>query len=249
MIRAPDVAAGESEDLVQLLDLGPTVLELAGAVPADSMLGTSILGGGSEFAVVSSTFGAGPLRWAWQEGYDKVVLRMLAQPGLGVEARTKMEEGVPLDAGGFHFQLDADPHEDEPGTVAPELLERVGEAFAATTGQMVPGVQLVVWNQAGPLSLELGLEAGVVQAWSGAPMRVKSSNGRMLLECDNAFPLCSLALAGVEAADEIGVLEVAATPPTRLTPGIQLWRNPPRPLVVQGHEETLERLRALGYLK
>ena len=37
--------------------------------------------------------------------------------------------------------------------------------------------------------------------------------------------------------------------PTEVRDGAYLWWNPPKSLVVGGHRETLERLRALGYIQ
>jgi len=122
LVRGPGVPPGDVDTPVQLLDLGPTVLELMGVAGADGMVGRSLLAGGSPAPLVSTTFGGGPLRWAWRRDMDKVVLRMAAQPDLGWEVQSAMLEGVPLPSGGFHFDLAADPREQAPMVVPERLL-------------------------------------------------------------------------------------------------------------------------------
>jgi len=267
LLRGPGVPRGEASDPAQLLDLGPTVLELMGVAAADEMVGRSLLGGGSQAPLVSTTFGGGPLRWAWRRGADKVVLRMSAQPGLGEVARSAMLEESPLPAGGFHFDLAADPDEEAPRPVPDRLLPPVGRAFAATAGSLVPGLQLVVWGRHGPVvgTIEVAGSVELVQAWSVSEMAARRSGDRLEISCDDAYPLCAVGVRvepdpewiairdGLEwqggAPGERITLDRLVRPEADMVTGGHIWWNEDRTIVVEGHDETIERLRALGYIE
>lgn len=268
-ISGPGVPSVEFEDAVQLLDLGPTVLDLMGVDATEGMAGRSLFDGGSAPPIVSSTFGGGPLRWSWINGRDKVVLRMAPQGTLGAEARSAMQEGQPLPAGGFHFDLEADPGEQHPRSVPDDLMDRCGQAFASSSGRMVPGLQMMVWGWRGPATVvaELEGEVEVIQAWSGAPMTVVREGNRFEIECQQSFPVCAVAAAvdptqpwvrpvdsaapwhGVESGSPLSIDDLEPPGGALVVPGTYLWWNQARSLVVGGHEETLERLRALGYIE
>ena len=267
IIRGPKVPAGEVDHPVQLMDLGPTVLNLMGVPTADAMIGRSILSREPKGPIISTTFGGGPLRWAWRDKARKVTLRMAPQGNLGARARSAMREGAPLPNGGFFFDLEIDPGESSAGPVPAHILDEIGGAFAATAGRMVPGLQLLVWNTRGAVvrSIEIPGRVEVVQAWSGAAVSVRRDGDVLTLECEDAYPLCAVA-ADVEPTPEsartsdrdgswIGVAAgewfplPTLTSPASVDTGTHLWWNPDRPLVVGGHEETLERLRALGYIE
>lgn len=267
IIRGPDIPAGEVNDPVQLMDLGPTVLELMGADPAGGMVGHSLLDDGSQSPIVSTTFGGGPLRWAWRVGTHKLTLRMAPQPGLGTRAHSAMREGSPLPTGGFYFDLETDPGESAAGPIPPHILDQAGEAFAHTAGRMVPGIQVVVWGTHGAAerSIQIPGQVDVIQAWSAAAMSVRRVGDALLLGCDDAFPLCTVAVRVEPMPDSVRSLNDreawttlpteqwvplrTLTPPSSMHAGAYLWWNPDRPQVVGGHEETLERLRVLGYIE
>jgi Sulfatase len=256
LIRGPGITPGIVNDPVQHLDLTPTLLDLVGIPVPVGMVGRSLLDGGSQRPIVSSTFGAGPLRWSWRHGHAKVLLRMAEQPGLGVVARSKMLGGGRREPGAFAYDLEVDPIEVRPDAVPPALVEPVTRAFVETAGRMVPGLQIGLVRRDGPISTRLVIEgqSEIVQAWSGAPMTADLSDGRLELSCEDAFPLCLLAVAvepdsasistedGVDRLDELGS-------PDSLSDGLTLWWNPARPLIVGGYDETLDRLRALGYIE
>jgi hypothetical protein len=266
MIRAPGVAPGVAAAPAQLLDLGPTVLDLAGVDPDPGMAGRSLLAGGSSAALVSVTFSAGPLRWSWRDGNRKVVLRTAVQPELGATARRQSHESRPLATGAVVFDLATDPGENRPAVVPAELVPDVRAAFAAGVGRLVPGLQLLVAGGDGPVEMALGIdgEPEVVQAWSTGPVDVAWTTGEVAIRCANASPLCAVAIAGDSVPARVtplpgdvqwrGVIvgEPAdprqLTPPEQPGPGASLWWNPDRPLVVGGYDETVERLRALGYI-
>jgi len=263
LIRGPGVVEGDVDRPVQLLDLGPTVLDLMGVAGGNALEGRSLLAGGSTAPLVSTTFGGGPLRWAWRRDRDKLVLRMAAQPGIGAESRSAMIEGDPLPSGAFHFDLAADPNELAPGRVPDELLPAAGRAFATTAGRMVPGLQLLLWGRRGPSTGAIGVAGSVdiVQAWSVAPMTVRRAGERVEIACIDGFPVCAVAASveprpeSVEVEEEPGAphrsLPIDRLPPPEgdLPPGGYLWWNPARTVVVEGYEETIERLRALGYIE
>jgi arylsulfatase A-like enzyme len=257
MMTGPGVLPGEVEEPVQLLDLGPTVLELMGIGSAEGMVGRSLFAGGSARPLVSTTFGGGPLRWAWREERDKVVLRMAAQPGLGATARSAMREGRPLPAGGFHFDLATDPDETMPQAVPNGLLPVVGRTFVDTAGRLVPGLQLLVFGERGSVenAVEVAGEAEVVQAWGGGPITVRRDGDRLALECEEAYPLCAAAIGVNPPPTWIDVAGARldprqlAVPAGDLEPGLHVWWNEHRAVVVGGYEETMDRLRALGYIE
>jgi len=266
MMRGPSIAAGEVFAPVQLLDLGPTLLEICGVEPEEGMSGRSLLSGGSTEPMVSATFSAGPLRWAWREGDHKVVMRMAAQPDLGAVGRRDFVAARPLPTGSFHLDLAADPGEDRPGSIPTELMDRVGAAFAETAGRMVPGMQLLLWGGEGAATTALEVDGvlDVVQAWSPSAIEVSQSNGRFEVRCVDTDPVCAVALAPDSVPAMVTVIEGdphrlglapgqrvdprTLDPPTAPGRGPALWWNPERALIVGGYEETLERLRALGYI-
>ncbi len=261
LLKGPGVPRQKIAQPAQLLDLGPTLLRLMGCAVPSSMKGRSLLEGGSDLPIVAATFGPGPLRWAWRQGPDKVVVRMMAQPGLGVEARSKMDEGEPLPAGIFHINLDSDPGQERPSPPTGILLEQAGQVFSLTAGQMVPGLQLVAWGEDRRVEIELEVQGvlDVIQAWSGSPMRIHREGDRLLVSCDNALPLCAVA-ARVDPrpgwirwlgdrSEDTRVPVAELQPPQAITGGPTVWWNPERARIVGGHSETLEKLRALGYIR
>ncbi|MGD8439544.1 MAG: sulfatase [Holophagae bacterium] len=267
MARAPGLSPEVVTIPVQLLDLAPTLLDLAGVASDSAMVGRSLLDGGSDLPMVGATFSAGPLRWSWRDGDRKVVLRMAAQPGLGAESRQQLASNAPLPSGGFLFDLAQDPSEDRPGVVPEDVGDEVGRVFAATAGRMVPGLQLLIKGGGGPVAAEVAIdrEVEVVQAWSGGPVEVDRSAGRLVLRCSDADPLCAVAFAAGSIPAEVTPLSGAAEwrgvaadrpvdvrqldAPDAVVRGAYLWWNPDRPLVVGGYDETMERLRALGYIE
>jgi len=256
LMRGPGIAHESVEEPVQHLDLAPTLLDLVRLPVPTEMVGRSLLDGGSSRPLVSSTFGAGPLRWCWRLGDDKVLIRMAEQPGLGEVARSKMLGGGRREPGAFAFDLADDPSEENPKTLPDELVEPVTRSFVETAGRMVPGLQIALVHRGGPISSRLEIDGTfeVVQAWSSAPMTVRLTEDELELSCENAFPICFLGVAvepdsalvsTEDAAHQLNKMRV----PDSLTAGLSLWWNPDRPLIVGGYDETLERLRALGYIE
>jgi hypothetical protein len=267
LVRAPGVPAGESPAPVQLLDVAPTILDLAGCPPVPSFAGRSLLTGGTAAPIVSATFSAGPLRWAFRQGDRKLVARMAPQPHLPWDVGHGPTQARPLAPGTFTFDLAADPTETRPGPPGDELLAAAGTAFVSSAGRLAPGLQVVAWDARGPLELEVQASAAptLTRAWGGGPIQVQVADGRLLLDCSAAGPVCAatfdLAPGGrvrprAGPTTWVGVAADAwrdpseVPPPARLEPGTAaLWWNPPRERVTTGHDETIERLRALGYLE
>jgi len=267
LLRGPGVEPGTVSTPVQLLDLTPTLLELAGCPADGQMLGRSLLAGGSAEPAVSATFSAGPLRWSWRSGRHKALVHLAAQPGLGPADRNSYAEAEPLPAGAWVFDLHADPGEEHAQPLEGELLTASGRAFAETTGRMVPGLQVMLWGFHGPAELAVHVDDGaqLAQAWGAAPLELDHDGGELRLRCASSFPVCGFAastdpargvrpLAGTApwlsvAGDQPLAAESLNRPPFVPPGSAALWWNPPRDRTVQAHRETVEKLRALGYLR
>ncbi|MEX1308898.1 MAG: sulfatase [Candidatus Sulfomarinibacteraceae bacterium] len=265
MARGPGVLAGDALEPAQLLDLAPTLLDMVDRDPADGFVGRSLLAGGSAEPIVSVTYSAGPLRWAWREANRKVVMRMTPQPHLGAEVRRPAIEAAPLPPGAFFVDLTVDPGEDHPGPVPDAFAHRVAEVFARTAGTTAPGMQVFAWRVGSTeVVLECERQLELAQAWSPSEIAVSQRDGRFTLRCSEDAVMCAVT-AGPESVPATvtpvetgprwwGIAAGEPVDPRALDlpnvggPGVYLWWNPERPLVVGGYDETLERLRALGYV-
>jgi len=146
-------------------------------------------------------------------------------------------------------------------------MTEIGAVFAATAGRLVPGLQLMLWGGEGLATQTVVLDGApeVVQAWSAAGMSIERDGATVTITCADADPLCAVGFGaesigatvtpiGVAASWSEVATGVAVDPrtlelPETLGSGWNLWWNPDRPLEVGGYEETLERLRALGYIE
>ena len=126
-----------------------------------------------------------------------------------------------------------------------------------------------VWGRRGASTVAVEVEGDVevVQAWSRAPTTVVREAGRLEMRCDQSFPVCAVAAAvdptppwvrplvgtvtwlGVEGDATLRIDDLESPGNTPIAPGTYLWWNRPRSLVVGGYEETIDRLRALGYIE
>jgi arylsulfatase A-like enzyme len=265
MAKGPGVLPGDDVEPAQLLDLAPTLLEMAGEDPVDGFAGRSLLAGGSAEPIVSVTFSAGPMRWAWREANHKVIMRMAPQAHLGAEVHRPTIEGAPLPTGAFLVDLTVDPAENDPGPVPRALSHRLAEVFARTAGTMAPGMQVFAWGE-GPAEavLECDRDLQLALAWSPAEMQVTQTDGRFTVRCADGGAVCAVSVSpqsvpAVVTPVETGPRWWGIIPDEPVDPrsleipnvggaGLYLWWNPDRPLVVGGYDETLERLRALGYV-
>jgi hypothetical protein len=263
LLVGPDVPSGVTDTPRQLLDVAPTLAELAGVeVPAGAR-GRSLLEDPGDEPIVSATFGAGPLRWALRTGPRKVVVRTAPQ---AETARPEWLESAPLPTGAFLFDLAVDPHEQAPTVVPEDLMQRAGGAFVESAGRLVPGLQLLIWNEPGSTSAEVEVSGDVqlIQAWSPGKVTAEREESRLRLRCETAEPFCAAAFDvgpeppsvrptarhawnGVSAGADNALADLGL--PAALRPGAWMWWNPKRETVVGGHDETLERLRALGYIE
>ena len=181
---------------------------------------------------------------------------MAEQPGLGEVMRSKMLGGGRREPGAFAYDLADDPAEENPRALPRALAEPVTRAFVETAGRMVPGLQIGVVNRDGPISTRLEIDGTfkVVQAWSSAPMTVVLTEDDLELNCENAYPICFLGVAVEPDSAMISTEEGEyrldeMSSPESLSDGSNLWWNPARTLIVGGYNETLDRLRALGYIE
>jgi hypothetical protein len=266
MVRGPEILRGDVVEPAQLLDLAPTLLDLTGLESPEGMTGRSLLVGGSSEPIVSVTFSAGPLRWAWREANRKVVMRMAPQPGLGAVARRSVVEAEPLPAGMFLVDLTVDPGEDRPGPIPDVFMHRVTEVFAGTAATMAPGMQIFGWG-AGQIEvvLDSDQELELSQAWSFSAVEISHQNGRFIARCAEDGVVCAMVATPQSVPAMVTPVEtgrrwwgiVAGGPldprslefPNVGGPGLYVWWNAERPLIVGGYDETLERLRALGYIE
>ncbi len=266
MIRAPNLSSGVVDRPVQLLDLAPTVLELLDVPAPPSMKGRSLVQGGSEKAIVAATFSAGPLRWMWRRGHYKVVVRMEHQQAVTGEFLKPYEEADPLPTGFFAYDLSLDPEELHPGAIPSEVLGSVVADFASSAGRLVPGLQIMSVGSDFGSEVELALDegGGVKQIWATGPVTVEQAGTSIRLVTGPAGPFFAVSLAA-----QAGFTPGRARPPWRIggyadpsviagasgavdsdnSPGTFAWWNPERDLVVGSHDETMDRLRALGYVQ
>jgi arylsulfatase A-like enzyme len=257
LLRGPGVSTGVDRRPVQLLDLAPTLLDLAGCRVAPGMVGRSLRRGGSGAPLVAATFGGGPLRWLWRAGSREVLVRTRPQPGLAPEAESKMIEVKPLPNGAFAFDLERDPGEEHPRPLDDTEAVSAARVFAATAGRLVPGLQVLSVARRGPTVVAFTTPAPVrvAQVFSVSGASVAISGGRVEVRWDNAFPFALAAFTAPEGARPAVAGGVAwrwfsAADAARIdAPGAFLWFDRRSASVQRGYEETIVRLRNLGYLQ
>ena len=267
LIRGPGVAAGHEPRPVQLVDLAPTVLALAGVEPPGSFLGRSLLAGGSSVPIVTASFSAGPLRWAVRDGNRKATIHTAPQPALGGSTAGKALEGDPRPTGGWLFDLARDPKEEHPQRLEGAAALWAAHAFARSAGRLVEGLQLLVVTDEDRADLTLsGAESlTFAQAFSAGPVRLDLHDEGVRMVAERASPFTLIAwsgprpravLPGPAAPPWIGAAPSAPLalgsllgPPDVVAPGSYLWWNERPARVQRGQEETIQRLRNLGYLQ
>jgi hypothetical protein len=257
LLRGPGVAAGVEERPVQLLDLIPTLLDLAGAPAPPDMAGRSLLKGGSNVPNVAVTFSAGPLRWRWREGPRVVTLHTRPQPGLAPESVVKMKEARPLPSGAFRYDLDRDPGEETPEPLDDPLSLAAAQVFATSVGRMAPGLQVLTAASRGPAVVAFRTPGTlkVSQVFSVAATNVTSAGGKVEVRWDQAFPFALAAFAGssqeMPAHAEGSVWSwLDGSKPVRIErSGTFLWWDGRAALIQRGHDETVARLKSLGYIR
>ncbi|MFH1176682.1 MAG: sulfatase-like hydrolase/transferase [Acidobacteriota bacterium] len=258
LLKGDGVPPGEDLKPSQLLDLAPTLLELAHVPLPAEMSGRSLLSGGSAQPIVSATFAAGPLRWAWRSGQQKLILHTQQPPELAT-GKVVMGEVRPLATGAFRFDLASDPREERPLSLDVDFSFAAAQAFAATAGRLTLGWQLLAAGVSGPISLSLGGVPGarLLHASSTAAVAVAVAGATATVQLAEGSPFALLAFAADAAASPPSLsssprLELSAPsrPPARIAkPGLYLWWNDRAPTFQRSQEETIRRLRNLGYLQ
>ena len=260
ILESPGVEPGIEERPVQLLDLGPTLLELAGVPVPKEMKGRSLFQGGSAEPITAATFSAGPLRWACRIGSKKVTLRTFPQPGLAPEGQTRVLETHPQAAGAYQVDLVSDPWERKPGSLDRDTLLDAASVFAATVGGLIPGQQILAVGLEGPLKVNVEgretLEVRQVIAFGATAGEEEDLAVRLAWE--TAFPFALVVLSelvpppGLRVTPEgISMFRSGSEPmpPAIRQSGLYLWETRRTPLEQGGQDETIRRLRALGYLE
>lgn len=268
LIRAPSLKGGVDSKPAQLLDLAPTVLDLLAEQIPTEMEGRSLLQAHPRRAIVAATFSAGPMRWMWRRDETKVVFRTVDQPAIIESSRRALEEADPLPGGIFCYDVVKDPDEQSPHALPADLLAPVARDFALSAGSMVPGLQVFSVGVTGGTTFELEYPGQriIQQIWSIGPVEASWDGPLLRVEDPHAGPF---SLVTIGAGGEVGnakpgltnlpwqhLSEAGEYPHAGLNtdqtfqpPGSYVWWNPDRTLVVGHHDETLQKLRALGYIK
>ncbi len=257
LLRGPGVPARVERRPVQLLDLVPTLLDLAGCPAPAGMAGRSLLAGGSREPQVAVTFGAGPLRWRWREGTREVIVHTRPQPGLAPEAEVKMQEARPLPTGAFRFDLERDPGEERPEPLDDATALAAAQVFASSVGRLVPGLQVLAAGGRGPATVEFRSRTRlhVAQVFSVGTTEVVAAGDQVSVRWDNPFPFALAAFGGTESSTQAevggsGWRWLDASQPLRIAaPGSFLWWDRRAASLQRGYAETLARLRSLGYVQ
>lgn len=256
LLRGPGVPNKVERGPVQLLDLIPTLLDLAGCPLPNGMVGRTLRRGGSSEPSVAVTFGGGPLRWLWRDGTREVLVHTRPQPGLAPEAEVKMLEDRPLPTGTFRFDLERDPNEEHPQPLDPATAVAAAQVFAISVGKLVPGLQVMEVGQMGPVVVPFRSPAPlhVAQVFSTTATQVTMNGDRVEVRWDDAPPF---GLVAFTAGAPLQPTQVIGTPwrwfestdAVRIgAPGTFLWWNQRDASLQRGYEETLKRLRSLGYI-
>lgn len=256
LLRGPGVPAKVERGPAQLLDLIPTLLDLAGCPLPAGMVGRTLLRGGSAEPTVAVTFGAGPLRWLWRDGTREVLVNTRPQPGLAPEAEVKMQEDKPLPTGAFVYDLKRDPNQDHPEPLDAATVVAAAQVFAVSVGKLVPGLQamIVAGREPAVVSFRSPTPLHVTQVFSTTATQVSTSGDRVEVRWDDPPPF---GLVAFSAASPLEPTQLTGEPwrwfgstnDVRIgAPGAFLWWNQRDASLQRGYEETLKRLRSLGYI-
>lgn len=268
LIRAQSLKGRTDSRPTQLLDLAPTILDVLNEQIPFEMEGRSLLQDHPQRSFVAATFSAGPMRWMWRRGNIKVMIRTADQPDVADGSRRSLEETAPLPAGVFCYDLEEDPNELSSQALPAGLLPSVANDFALSAGSMVPGLQVFSVGATGGTIFELEYpgERVIRQIWSVGPVSASWTGPTVHTEDPNSRLLSLVAIGNGGVAKTVtpryttaewqNLVEGEDFVPPGLnhreafsSPGIYIWWNPERNIVVGHHDETLEKLRALGYLK
>ena len=258
LLRSPRARAGVAREPRRAVDLAPTLLRLAGCALPEGMPAASLLGAATK-PIVALTNSAGALRWAWRDGVDKVIFHAAPQPSARVGAALLVAPGALAEPACFRYDLAADPAEDHPLTVEDGRALAAADVFAATAGRLVPGLQVLAVGGAGDVhvTLDAGTTLALAQAFSLGPVGTDGTGARVEVVFGFSRPFALAMLGGSSRPLEV---EVAASglplravaldrrPPVREA-GVYVWWNDRDPKLHQAQDETIRRLKSLGYVK
>ncbi len=268
LVRAAGLAGGDDPRPISLIDLAPTVLEIMGQPVPTAMRGVSALRGGPPREIVAATFSPGTLRWMWRRGPHKVVVRTADQPLVHSDSRKPLQETEPLPTGVLYFDLRSDPRELNPTSTPPVLLPFVADAFARSVGSMVPGLQVFSVGAQDQAVFEISLpeQRPLRQIWSVTPASVSWDGPTVTVATPNSGIFSLVAIGNSDAPSSIRLRRahpgwrhlsdgdtIAPQPLDAelgfVVAGTYVWWNPDRDVVVGSHDETVEKLKALGYIR
>lgn len=267
LLRGPRVPGGDVAQPAQLVDLAPTLLDTVGVTAPPSFPGRSLLGGGSALPLVAATFSAGPLRWSWLDGATKVTFHAAPwQAGPGAPPSPVLE-GRPLASGAWTFDLARDPLELAPQRVEVARAFAAARALARTAGALAPGLHVLAVGQPGAARAEISTPTGLTPlhvfapgpavAWTaGTALEFRATEGYpFALAVFAGEPPARVALgpalpswASAGAGASLPLLALGEVPEPASVGTYLFWRT--RTTARQrGQEDTLSRLRNLGYLQ
>jgi len=258
LLRSPGARAGVDHEPRRAADLAPTLLHLAGCPLPVGMPEVSLLGAPTR-PVVALTNSAGALRGAWRDGADKVVFHAAPQPAARVGAALLVAPGALAEPGCYRFDLAADPGEARRLPVEGERALAAADAFAATAGRLVPGLQVLAVGAPGDVhvTLDAGVTLALAQAFSLGRVVADADGARLEVVFGFSRPFALAAVGGSTRPVEVEVtasgLPVRAValdrrPPVR-EPGVYVWWNDRDPGLQQAQDETIRRLKSLGYVQ
>jgi len=258
LLRAPRVPAGVDREPRRAVDLAATLLRLAGCPLPEGMPEGSLLGAPPR-DIVAVTNSAGALRWAWRRGGDKVVFHAAAQSAARVGRVSLVAPGTPEAVACFRFDLASDPREERTLPVDGDLALAAADAFAASAGRLVPGLQVLAVGGEGDVrvALDAGMTLALAQAFALGPVGAAADGTRLEVVFSFARPFALAALGGSSRPQEVevaaGGLPVRAVAldrrPEVRAPGVYVWWNDRDPVLHQAQDETMRRLKSLGYVQ
>jgi hypothetical protein len=186
-----------------------------------------------------------------------VTLHTRPQPGLAPESVVKMKEARPLPSGAFRYDLDRDPGEETPEALDDPLALAAAQVFATSVGRMAPGLQVLTAASRGPavVAFRTPGTTKLSQVFSISATNLTSAGGKVEVRWDQAFPFALAAFAGssqeMPAHEEGSVWSwLDGSKPVRIErSGTFLWWDGRAALIQRGHDETVARLKSLGYIR
>ncbi len=251
-IRGKEVAARTVEQPVSLVGLKDAIVAAADALRTDADVGDRLTAAlTAERPVTAETFSFGPPRWSLVEDEQQVIYfarRFGPEPVEHPIERWLLEHQPPVD-----FSTLAGDPVDDPGR---PLVDRSIRALVDQFAGWRRGLYLLFQDGAS-IRVEVGHVERDGLIW-GDGDRVEvtpADDGRMRVEVEAPAPFVLIFLPAVAEQDPVVELkqqsiQLTGAVPIRLAEdGLVVWLDEGRPAQeAQEVEETLERLRALGYI-